>query len=167
MYFLHDQSTRCHLGWIDRSEWAVIGITPRRIHQSSPCSPDRVVSPRPTQTHLCQGRYTASTLIVQALSGRGPNNEVQMPSPRTHYETRSRKHTPAYPNPTNDHDKHDTFTYEYPPHVERSHISNGTRNPQPHNAQGKVSLERIPAHRQYANTDFEIPSLTMHKAKSV
>ena len=53
---------------------------------------------------------------------------------------------------------------KYPPHVESSHVSNGTRNPQPHNAQGKVSLERIPAHRQYANTDREIPSLEMHKA---
>ena len=52
-------------------------------------------------------------------------------------------------------------------HVERSHTSDGTRNPQPRNAQGKASLERIPVQSQYANTDREIPSQTMHKAKSV
>ena len=76
---------------------------------------------------------------VHALSGRGPNNEVQMPSLRLSTSPSQKAHTPAYLHPTNDHDRHGTFTYEYPSHVERSHTA----------------------------TEAETRSLTMHKAKPV
>ena len=126
-----------YLGQIGRSEWAMIKsspvgyIGPPHVFLTDSNPHDQ------TPNHPCQGRSTASTLFVQALLGRGPNNEVRMPSPGTLKENQSRKHNSGRSYPRYVHGKPCTSAYKYPPHFESSHDRNGTRNPQPGDAQGK------------------------------